>query len=89
MEIRKFIIELHPDGKMTWCEYEDSRESRESETSAYNAALRDVVSHLIDEHSKYLSMAAFCADNDKASYIYLKLAANCKRMSKIVENMAK
>ena len=85
MEMHKFIIELHPDGKMTWCEYEDSRDS---ESSAYNAALRDVVSHLIDEHSKYLSMAAF-ADNDKASYIYLKLAANCKRLSNIVENMAK
>lgn len=23
MEIRKFIIELHPDGKMTWCEYQE------------------------------------------------------------------
>lgn len=23
MEIRKFIVELHPDGKMTWCEYQD------------------------------------------------------------------
>lgn len=23
MEIRKFIIELHPNGRMTWCEYED------------------------------------------------------------------
>lgn len=21
MEIRKFIVELHPDGKMTWCKY--------------------------------------------------------------------
>lgn len=23
MEIRKFIIELYPDGKMTWCEYQE------------------------------------------------------------------
>lgn len=23
MEIRKFIIELHPDGKMTCCEYQE------------------------------------------------------------------
>lgn len=85
MEIRKFIVELHPNGKMTWCEYEDPKDY---ETSAYNAALRDVVSRLIDEHVEYLSRAAF-ADNDKAGYIYLKLAANCKRMSNIVENMAK
>lgn len=23
MEIRKFIIEIHPNGKMTWCEYQE------------------------------------------------------------------
>lgn len=23
MEIRKFIVELHPDGRMTWCEYQE------------------------------------------------------------------
>ena len=85
MEMRKFIIELHPDGKMDWCEYEDSRDS---ETSAYNAALRDVISRLIDEHAEYLSMSVI-ADNDKARYICLKLAASCKRMANIVENMAK
>lgn len=85
MEIRKFIVELHPDGKKTWCEYEDPSDS---ETSAYNAALRNVVSHLNVEQCNYLSMATF-ADNDEARYIYLKLAANCKRMSNIVENMAK
>lgn len=85
MEIRKFIVERHPDGKMTWCEYEDSKDY---ETSAYNAALRDVISRLSTEHALYLSMSVF-ADNDEARYIYLKLAANCKRMSNIVENMAK
>jgi hypothetical protein len=85
MEMRKFIIELHPDGKMTWCEYEDSRDS---EISAYNAALRDVINRLTVEHCNYLSMANF-ADNDEVRYIYLKLAATCKRMSNIVENMAK
>lgn len=24
MEMRKFIIEIHPDGSLTWCEYEDA-----------------------------------------------------------------
>lgn len=85
MEMRKFIVELHPNGKKTWREYEDPKYY---DTSAYNAALRDVVSRLIDEHAEYLSRAVF-ADNDKARYIYLKLAANCKRMSNIVENMAR
>ena len=27
MEMRKFIIEIHPDGKLTWCEYEDPKDA--------------------------------------------------------------
>lgn len=27
MEMRKFIIEVHPDGTLTCCEYEDPKES--------------------------------------------------------------
>lgn len=27
MEMRKFIIELHRDGKMSWVEYEDQKEN--------------------------------------------------------------
>lgn len=27
MEMRKFIIEIHPDGRMTWCEYEEPAEA--------------------------------------------------------------
>ena len=27
MEMRKFIIELHGDGSMTWVEYEDQKEN--------------------------------------------------------------
>lgn len=49
MEMRKFIIELHPDGRMTWAEYEDpqSNAHRDSKAAvarnAYNQALRDVL----------------------------------------------
>lgn len=28
MEMRKFIVEIHPDGHVTCCEYEDSRDAR-------------------------------------------------------------
>lgn len=28
MEMRKFIIEIHPDGKLTWCEYEDPKDGK-------------------------------------------------------------
>lgn len=27
MEMRKFIIEIHPDGRLTWCEYEEPTEA--------------------------------------------------------------
>ena len=27
MEMRKFIVELHSDGRMTWVEYEDQKEN--------------------------------------------------------------
>lgn len=27
MEMRKFIVELHSDGRMTWVEYEDQKET--------------------------------------------------------------
>ena len=85
MEMRKFIIELHPDGKMTWCEYEDSRDS---EISAYNAALRDVINRLTVEHANYMTMAAI-TDSDKDRAIYFESATTCKRLMSIIENMAK
>lgn len=30
MEMRKFIVEIHPDGHVTCCEYEDPRDARRS-----------------------------------------------------------
>lgn len=85
MEMRKFIIELHPDGEMTWCEYEDSRDS---EISAYNVALRDVINRLTVEHANYIIMSAI-TDSDKDRVNYLESAATCKRLASIIENMAK
>ena len=47
MEIRKFIIELHPDGKMTWCEYEDPSDSnKKSQWAAWLAGYRQALEHL-------------------------------------------
>lgn len=85
MEIRKFIIELHADGKMTWCEYE---EPKDSEKSVYNTALRDVINRLNVEHANYMTMS-FITDSDKDRYNYLESAATCKRLAHIVENMAR
>lgn len=85
MEIRKFIIERHPDGQMTWCEYE---EPEDSEKRAYNTALRDVINRLTVEHANYMTMAVI-TDSDKDRAIYLESATTFKRMSRIVENMSK
>lgn len=85
MEIRKFIVELHPNGKMTWCEYEDPEDSEKRE---YNTALRDVINRLTVEHANYMTMA-FITDSDKDRAFYLESATTCKRMSSIIENMAK
>lgn len=35
MEMRKFIIEIHPDGTLTCCEYEDPKDEAKA---AYNRA---------------------------------------------------
>lgn len=85
MEIRKFIVEIHPDGKMTWCEYE---EPEDSEKRAYNTALRDVINRLSVEHANY-TMMAFITDSDKDRANYLASATTCKKMSRIVEKMSK
>lgn len=85
MEIRKFIVELHPNGKMTWCEYEDPEDS---EKRAYNTALRHVINRLAAEHANYMTMAAI-TDSNKDRAIYLESATTCKRLSRIIEDMAK
>ena len=86
MEMRKFIIELHPDGKMTWCEYEDTRDY--DKKSVYNTALRDVINRLTFEHANYITMSAI-TDSDKDHVNYLASAVTCKRLASIIENMAK
>lgn len=42
MEMRKFIVEIHPDGRVTCCEYEDPRDARKS---AWLAGFRQALAH--------------------------------------------
>lgn len=42
MEMRKFIVEIHPDGHVTCCEYEDSSDARKS---AWLAGFRQALVH--------------------------------------------
>ena len=44
MEIRKFIVELRPNGKMTWYEYE---ESQHSVSANYKAGAQDAYNTII------------------------------------------
>lgn len=46
MEMRKFIVEIHPDGRVTCCEYEEPREARKS---AWLAGYRQAVTHCKEE----------------------------------------
>ena len=46
MEMRKFIIEIHPDGTLTCCEYEDPKESiRAANERAWMAGYRQALKH--------------------------------------------
>lgn len=46
MEMRKFIVEIHPDGRVTCCEYEEPREAYKS---AWLAGYRQAVDHCKEE----------------------------------------
>lgn len=46
MEMRKFVIEIHPDGTLTCCEYEDPKESFRAATErAWLAGYRQALKH--------------------------------------------
>lgn len=46
MEMRKFIIEIHPDGSLTWCEYEDAiTASRAEKDNAWLSGYRQALVH--------------------------------------------
>ena len=42
MEMRKFIVEIHPDGRVTCCEYEDPHDARKS---AWLAGFREALAN--------------------------------------------
>lgn len=46
MEMRKFIIEIHPDGTLTCCEYEDPKDAVRAATErAWLAGYRQALKH--------------------------------------------
>lgn len=54
MEMHKFIIEIHPDGKLTWCEYEEPTEAnRAANDRSWLSGYRQALVHC-DEHVRTL-----------------------------------
>lgn len=46
MEMHKFIVEIHPDGRVTCCEYEEPRDTRKS---AWLAGFRQALALCTEE----------------------------------------
>lgn len=50
MEMRKFIIETHPDGTLTCCEYEDPKDAiRAANDRAWLAGYRQALKHCTEQ----------------------------------------
>ena len=72
MEMRKFIIEIHPDGKLTWCEYEDPTEAdRAANDRSWLSGYRQALVHC-DEHVQTLEGIK---DNSVAASLMYQSAA--------------
>jgi hypothetical protein len=65
MEMRKFIIEIHPDGSLTCCEYEDPREVvRTAYNRAWLEGYRQALIHCDDKISALKALKGFCLSAD-------------------------
>lgn len=65
MEMRKFVIEIYPDGTLTCCEYEDPKDAAKA---AYNRAwlegYRQALIHCDDELSNLAVFKGSCLSAD-------------------------
>jgi len=64
MEMRKFIVEIHKDGRVTCCEYEEPRDARKS---AWLAGYRKALAHCNEQVSL---LEAFEGTNHTANIRY-------------------
>lgn len=65
MEMRKFIIEIHPDGTLTCCEYEDPKETFRAATErAWLAGYRQALKHCDDKISTLETFRDSCLSAD-------------------------
>lgn len=65
MEIRKFIIEIHPDGKLTCCEYEDPKEAnRAAIDRAWLAGYKQALIHCNEQVNTLEGLKGTCVSAD-------------------------
>lgn len=65
MEMRKFIIEIHPGGKLTWCEYEDPKDAiRAAEDRAWLAGYRQALIHCDEQVRTLEGLKGTCLSSD-------------------------
>lgn len=65
MEMRKFIIEIHPDGALTCCEYEDPKEAtRAANDRAWLAGYRQALVHCDEQVSTLEGLKGTCLSAD-------------------------
>jgi hypothetical protein len=68
MEMRKFIIEIHPNGTMTCCEYEDPEDTiRASNDSTWLAGYRQALKHCAEQVE---ALEGIKGDSAAASLMY-------------------
>ena len=72
MEMRKFIVELHTDGSMTWAEYSEPREvgyadvARKCRQRAERLAYVETFGgYMLGLHTAYSAIAQYCEDRIK------------------------
>lgn len=65
MEMRKFIIEIHPNGTLTCCEYEDPKEAARAATDrAWLAGYRQALKHCDEQVNTLKGFKGTCRSSD-------------------------
>lgn len=79
MEIRKFIIEIHSDGTLTCCEYEDPKDAAKSTYNrAWLGGYQQALIHCDDELSNLAVFKGSCLSDDLEYQGAVKVCAHMR-----------
>ena len=79
MEMRKFIVEIHPDGHVTCCEYEEPRDACKS---AWLAGYRQALTHCEEQVDIFEGFKDACRSSkllDQGAAKVRDVVASCYR----------